>query len=366
MPKMIALNAGYHQGMDASRYIVECVTEYALIFCDADGVIRSWNPGARKIFGYDASEAIGQSWAVLFPDEDRRDRVPQAELRQTGAQGAVMDARWLVRKDGTKFWSEGTMNAVREADAVIGYVKIIRDASERLRLEQLLERTTEEREKFAYTVSHDLKEPLRNIRSYVELLQRRYKDKLDDDANEFVQFITDGVIRMDSLLQDITKYSQAGRHDKTRPEPTQAANVLQWALMNVDGMAKQSSASITWDPLPTVLADPNQLVSLFQHLLTNALKFRSSEAPRIHISAEPDGTQHWMFKVRDNGVGMEQEQTERMFGIFKRLVGRDVPGTGIGLPICRKIVEAHGGRIWIESAPGKGSTVKFTLPTYES
>jgi light-regulated signal transduction histidine kinase (bacteriophytochrome) len=171
---------------------------------------------------------------------------------------------------------------------------------------------------------------------------------------------------MDNLLQDITRYSQAGRHDKTRPEPTQAANVLQWAMMNVDGMAKLSSASITWDPLPMIVADQNQLASLFQHLLTNALKFRSAEAPHIHISAERESANRWLFKVRDNGIGMEQEQTERMFGIFKRLAGRDVPGTGIGLPICRKIVEAHGGRIWIESAPGRGSTDKFTLPAYEN
>jgi chemotaxis family two-component system sensor kinase Cph1 len=130
-------------------------------------------------------------------------------------------------------------------------------------------------------------------------------------------------------------------------------------------MMKQTSATMTWDPLPTVYADQNQLLTLFQHLLTNALKFRSHEPPHIHVSAEPAANKLWLFQIRDNGIGMEQDQTERMFGIFKRLVGRDVPGTGIGLAICRKIVEAHGGHIWIESAPGQGSTVKFTLPGYE-
>jgi PAS domain S-box-containing protein len=348
--------------MDASRYIVESATEYALIFCDAEGVIRSWNPGARQVFGYDAAEAVGQSWSILFREEDRLDRVPEAELRQATSEGCASDTRWLVRKDGKQFWAEGVTNVVKEDGSVIGYAKIVRDASERYRLEQLLERTNEEREKFAYTVSHDLKEPLRTVRSYVELLQRRYRDKLDADATEFMQFITDGVVRMDRLLQDILAYSQA----KTKPEPTQAANVLQWALMNVDGMTKQTSATITWNPLPAVFADQNQLAKLFEHLLTNALKFRGPEPPHIHISAHRESPDRWLFKVRDNGVGMEQEQTERMFGIFKRLVGRDVPGTGIGLPICRKIVEAHGGRIWIESAPGKGSTVHFTLPAHEA
>lgn len=354
-----------HVVMDSSRYIVESATDYAMIFVDAEGVIRSWNPGARRIFGYETEQAIGQHCSMLFIDDDRRDGIPEHQLRQAAAQDHASDTRWLRRSDSSKFWSEGTIHAVRENNALIGFSKILRDASERHQLEQLLERTNDEREKFAYTISHDLKEPLRTVRSYTELLQRRYKGKLDDDADEFMHFVIDAVSRMDRLLADILAYSQAGRHDKTKPEPTQAANVLQWALMNIDGVAKQTSASITWDPLPMVLADQNQLMSLFQHLLTNALKFRSAEPPRIHIRAERENGGRWLFHIQDNGTGMEQSQTERMFGIFKRLVGRDVPGTGVGLAICRKIVEAHGGRIWMESAPGQGSTVKFTLPAHE-
>jgi PAS domain S-box-containing protein len=352
--------------MDASRYIVESMTDYAMMFLDGQGIIRFWNPGAARIFGYSAEEAVGRHFSILFRDEDRRDGVPESELRKADAESCVSDTRWLVRKDSTAFWAEGSAHAVREQGSVIGFSKLVRDAGERLRLEQHLEKSNEEREKFAYTISHDLKEPVRTIRSYTELLQRRYRSSLDADADEFMQFILDAAGRMDRLLADILAYSQAGRHDKTRPEPTQAANVLQWALMNLDGMAKQSSATITWDPLPVVLADQNQLVSLFQHLLTNALKFRSSEPPRIHISAEPTGSSQWLFQVRDNGIGMDPDQTERMFGVFKRMVGREVPGTGIGLAICRKIVEAHGGRIWIDSAVGQGSTVKFTLSGYES
>ena len=351
--------------MDTFRHIVESATDYAMIFFDEQGLIRSWNPGARHIFGYGAEEALGNHFSMLFPEDDRRDNIPASELHKAKSEHCVNDTRWLVRKGGDTFWAEGSTHAVRDAGSIIGYSKIVRDASERRRLEQLLERSNEEKEKFAYTVSHDLKEPLRTVRSYTELLQRRYSGRLDKDADDFMQFILDGVSRMDRLLADILAYSRAGRHDKTHPEPTQAANVVQWALMNVDGVAKQTSATITWDPLPMVLADQNQLMTVFQHLLMNALKFRSADAPRIHISAEREGTSAWLFMVRDNGVGMEQDQTERMFGIFKRLVGRDVPGTGIGLAICRKIVEAHGGHIWIESEPGKGSTVKFTLPAYE-
>lgn len=351
--------------MDVARYIVESASDYAIIFCDPAGTIQFWNPGAIRAFGYIPEEAVGKHFSLLFRDEDRQSGIPDNELRKAESEHRVNDSRWMVRRDGESFWAEGATYAIHENGSLAGYSTIVRDASERLRLEQLLERTNEEKEKFAYTISHDLKEPLRTIRSYTELLQRRYKGRLDGDADEFMEFILEGVVRMDRLLADILSYSQAGRHDKTRPEPTQAANVLQWALMNIDGMAKQNSATITWDPLPVILADQNQLMTLFQHLLTNAIKFRSAAPPQIHVSAERQNASRWLFRIKDNGVGMEQDQTERMFGIFKRLVGREVPGTGVGLAICRKIVEAHGGRIWIDSTPGNGSTVNLTLPAYE-
>jgi light-regulated signal transduction histidine kinase (bacteriophytochrome) len=170
---------------------------------------------------------------------------------------------------------------------------------------------------------------------------------------------------MGQLLNDIVAYSRAGREDKTRMEPTQSVNVLQWAIMNVDGLAKQTGAVITWDPLPTVVADQAQLATVFQHLLTNGMKFRSGEPPNIHISAQQTQDRMWEFSIRDNGVGVDPEYLERVFGVFKRLASRDVPGTGIGLAICRKIIEAHGGQIWMESQAGQGATVKFTLPAHE-
>jgi PAS domain S-box-containing protein len=350
---------------DVYRSIVQSTTEYAMLYLSPEGRIQTWNPGAERVFGYTQDEAIGQHYSILFREEDRDSGVPLKELQRADADGAASNTRWLVRKDGQAFWAEGVTSAVRDAGgALVGYAKVARNAAERQRMEQALERTNDELQRFAFTISHDLQEPLRTVRSYAELLERRYKGKLDEDAHEFIHYMVDGTKRMGQLLKDILAYSQAGREDKTRPEPTQAANVLQWAHMNVDGLLKQSGGTLTWDPMPTIMVDQTQCASLFQHLFTNAIKFRSPEPPKIHVSAEPVDNM-WQFSVNDNGVGVDPEYHERIFGVFKRLANRDVPGTGIGLAICRKIVEAHGGKIWFESQRGQGSTVKFTLPSYD-
>ena len=350
---------------DFHRLIIQSTTEYAMVFLDSDGVIRSWNPGAERVFGYTASEATGQHYSMLFPEDDRSIGIPQTELERAAKDASASNARWLVRKSGQAFWAEGVTSAVRdETGTLAGFAKLARNASERQRLEQALERTNDELQRFAFTISHDLQEPLRTVRAYAELLERRYKGQLDADANEFIDFMVDGTKRMSQLLKDILAYSQAGREDKTRPEPTQAANVLQWAHMNVDGLLKQTGGTLTWDPMPTVMVDQTQFASVLQHLFTNAIKFRSVEPPKIHVSAER-ADDMWRFGVRDNGIGVDPEYHERIFGVFKRLANREIPGTGIGLAICRKIVEAHGGKIWFESEVGQGSTVKFTLPAYD-
>lgn len=345
------------------KWIVDGASEYALYFLDSGGIVRTWNAGAQRIHGFTAAEIIGKHVSVLYTEADRQARVPEAELDAAVANGSANDARWMVRKGGAAFWSEGVMTTVHNAGGeVAGFSRVSRDASERRRLEQALERSNEELQRFAFTVSHDLKEPIRTVKSYAELLSRKYKGRLDTDAEEFMKFMVDGADRMAQLVNDLLSYSQAGREDRTRPEPTQSANVLQWALMNVDKLAKETGTVITHGPLPTLHADQAQLAQVFQNLIGNAIKFRSPEEPRIHICADRTDDSFWQISVKDNGIGVAPEFHERIFGVFKRLHGRDVPGTGIGLAICRKIVEAHGGRIWIESAAGQGSTVKFTWP----
>ncbi len=224
-----------------------------------------------------------------------------------------------------------------------------------------LQRSNEELQQFAYVVSHDLQEPLRVVASYVQQLAERYQDKLEAEANELISYALDGAKRMQQLIVDLLAYS---RIETTGQEfaPTDCEGVLQRVLGDLRVAIEESGAEVTHDPLPQVMADNVQLGQGLQNLLGNAIKFRSQEPPRIHVSARQEG-QQWVFSVRDNGIGINPRYAERIFGIFERLHPRtEYPGTGIGLAICKKIVERHGGQIWVESEPGKGAAFFFTLP----
>ena len=224
-----------------------------------------------------------------------------------------------------------------------------------------LQRSNEELQQFAYVVSHDLQEPLRVVANYVQQLAERYQDKLEAEANELISYALDGAKRMQQLIVDLLAYS---RIETTGQEfaPTDCEGVLQRVLSDLRVAIEESGAAVTHDPLPQVMADNVQLGQVLQNLLSNAIKFRSQEPPRIHVSARQEG-QQWVFSVRDNGIGINPRYAERIFGIFERLHPRaEYPGTGIGLAICKKIVERHGGQIWVESEPGKGAAFFFTLP----
>jgi light-regulated signal transduction histidine kinase (bacteriophytochrome) len=213
---------------------------------------------------------------------------------------------------------------------------------------------------FAYVASHDLQEPLRAVNSYTQLLARKYQDRLDAKADKYIGYIVEGATRMQQLINDLLEFSRVGTRGKELV-PTDCEVVLNRVLANLSVAIAESHATITRDPLPTVLGDEIQLIQLLQNLIGNAIKFRGEEPPKVHISVKRQ-EKEWLFSVRDNGIGMEPEYFDRIFTIFQRLHSRsEYPGTGIGLAVCKKIVERHGGRIWVESEPGVGTAFYFTL-----
>jgi signal transduction histidine kinase len=244
----------------------------------------------------------------------------------------------------------------------------IEDITERKRSEKELKKLSEELARsnadlkdFAYVASHDLKKPLQSIEGFVKLLARRYRGKLDDKADEFLEYIIDGAQRMQELIKDLLEYSQVGAKGE-KLKFIDCSFVVGKAIGNLQAAIEESNAVVTYDELPTITANTSQMISLFQNLIDNAIKFRSEEAPRIHISAERKGKE-WIFSIRDNGIGMDPNDSGRIFEMFQRLHGStEYPGTGMGLAICKKIIERHGGRIWVESESGKGSTFYFTMP----
>jgi len=332
--------------------------------------ITFYNHGAQSIFGYTASEVLDQPLEMLIPEEAR----PQhsSHVRTFGRSGVAarrMGERGEIigrRKNGEIFPAEASISKLEIGGTRI-FTAVLRDISERRRTEEEiaanardLARSNAELEQFAYVASHDLQEPLRMVASYTQLLAKRYGDRLDGDALEFIDYAVDGVTRMQALINDLLAYSRVGTRGG-EPAPVPMADVLERVLRSLGPAVEEAGARITHDPLPVVQGDATQLSQLLQNLIGNAIKFRAGEAPRVHVGAT-FGEGEWVFSVQDNGIGIAPEFRERIFVIFQRLHSRgEYPGTGIGLSICRKIVERHGGRIWVEETPGGGSTFFFTL-----
>src|SRR5205823_1564996 len=273
-----------------------------------------------------------------------------------------------LRRDGSEFPVEISLSPMTSADSETLIISNIRDvtarklADERLRAAAAdLARSNAELEQFAYVASHDLQEPLRMVASYTQLLARRYKGKLDQDADEFIAFAVDGARRMQELINDLLTYSRVGTR-ALQLETVDSNQLVDQVVGDLAAAVHESSASVTRDDLPSVQGDPTQLRQLFQNLIANGIKFhRPDQTPQVHISAMRERGP-WTFSVNDNGIGIEPQYQQRIFALFQRLHTRaDYPGTGIGLSICKKIVERHGGQIRVDSAPGRGTTFRFTL-----
>ena len=342
----------------------------AMVVVNQKGDIVLLNVQAEKQFGYHRDELVGQRMKNIIPAGFAERLIADAlrstedALAQQIGTGIEITGR---RKDGTEFPIEIMLSPLESAEGVL-VTAAIRDITTRKVAEahllykvEELNRSNEELGQFAYIASHDLQEPLRMVASYTQLLARRYKGRLDSDADEFITFAVDGANRMQRLIQDLLAYSRVGTKGKELRE-TSSEEALQRAILNLRGAIADSGAMVTHDPLPPVLADETQLVQLFQNLIGNAIKYQNSGVPRIHISAIKNGGGKWTFSVRDNGLGIDPQYFERIFVMFQRLHKREeFAGTGIGLAICKKIVERHGGEISVQSQPGKGSTFSFAL-----
>ncbi len=323
------------------------------------------------MFGWPADEAVGEAVTLFVPERLRQEHQVSVarylEAPEAHGVGKTMELTGL-RQDGTEFPVEVSLSSWQGTQGKV-FIALLRDITDRKRAEGLLEakadelaRSNQELEQFAYVASHDLQEPLRMVSNYTQLLARRYRDKLDDDANEFIDYAVDGAKRMQALIHDLLQYARVGTRGKEF-KPAAGSAIVEDALANLASAVAEAEATIAVDPLPILICDASQLAQVFQNLIANAIKFRRPDTePRVRISAARSD-EAWTISVADNGIGIEPRFFDRIFQMFQRLHGRtEYPGTGIGLALCKKIVERHGGRIRVASEPGHGTTFSFTIP----
>ncbi|WP_246999702.1 sensor histidine kinase [Halosolutus gelatinilyticus] len=469
---------------------VSAVQDYAIFRLDPDGTIASWNDGAERIKGYAEEEIVGEHFSTFYTEEDRAEDVPERNLKKAAVEGTVKDDGWRVQEDGSRFWANVTITAIRDDNGELqGFTKVTRDMTERREYERQLEtqaerlerqrdeleeelddifervndafyaldeefrfeyvndrmeeyygkpageflgqtvwevlgvdeddplfekyetamasqepttferyselldlwaivrvypsesglsvyfrditdRKTYERklkesnerlEEFAYAASHDLQEPLRMVSSYLQLIEDQYADDLDEDGVDFIEFAVDGADRMRDMIDGLLEYSRVeAEGDPFQPVDLNA--ILRDVLADLRFRIEEHNAEMSVENLPTVHGDVSQLRQLFQNLLTNAIDYSGEDPPRVHVSAERDGAM-WQVSVSDEGIGIDPDDQERIFEVFQRLHTREEhDGTGIGLALCKRIVERHGGEITVESEPDAGATLSMTLP----
>jgi len=343
-----------------------------VIIVDAAGLIQIVNRQTEVLFGYPRAELLGHPVEQLLPERFREQHLKHRAGYQSDPRTRPMGTNLELfgrRRDGLEFPVEISLSPMTTDDHETLIIANVRDVTARKIADQRmhavaadLARSNAELEQFAYVASHDLQEPLRMVASFTQLLARRYQGKLGDDADEFIGFVVEGAQRMQELINDLLTYSRVGTRE-LELQKVDTSRMVDQVVTDLAAAIAEAQASVTRDALPTVLGDPIQLGQLFQNLIANGIKFRrAGESPRVHVSATR-GDRAWIISIADNGIGIEPQYQERIFALFQRLHTRSAyPGTGIGLAICKKIVERHRGQIRVESEPGRGTTFVLTLP----
>jgi two-component system, chemotaxis family, sensor kinase Cph1 len=361
---------------DYNRNLLETALD-PLVTIGPDGKITDVNRATEEVTGYSREDLVGTDFADYFTNPKKAEEGYQEVFKQGEVRDYPLKIKHRYGSITPVLYNASVYKD--ESGDVVGVFAAARDITERQKaedafrvywesLEEQVEQRTEELAKsnadlkqFAYVASHDLREPLRMISSFLQLLERRYKDELDEDAKEFIGFAVDGAKRLDKMITDLLEYSRIANKEMQFTD-VNIQHVVEQVTNNFNVLIQENSATITYDQLPIIRSDENQMIILFQNLISNAIKYRREDTPQIHIYAEKDGNQY-VFNVKDNGIGIDPKHLERIFTIFKRLHSHDeYEGSGIGLSIAQRIVHQHGGEIWAESEPGKGSTFYFTIP----
>ncbi len=343
----------------------------AIYAMNMDGMILSWNPGAEKLYGVREREAIGSNISILIPSEKINE---MRFLLDKISKGEIIDSfeTKRIRKDKSVIDVSLTISPIREeSDIITGASAISRDITFKKKVEEELRKyaeelalSNEELYVFSYAASHDLQEPLRSIQNFIETLNKKYKRRLGPEMEEQIHAADDGVTRMHRLITDFLMYSRVGT-ERAAQEEIDLNSTLKDAMANLEVAIKESKAQIKQYTLPKIWGNQIQMTQVFQNLIANAIKYQGESTPIIEISAEKKSGM-WQFAVRDNGIGIEQWFSERIFIVFQKLHDpKKYPGSGIGLALCKRVIEKHGGKIWFESEVGKGTTFFFTLPIAE-
>ncbi|HVX52461.1 MAG TPA: ATP-binding protein [Chitinophagaceae bacterium] len=362
---------GHNRAAEDCSYLENAINEiedYAIILMDVYGDIVNWNRGAEKIKGYTADEIIGENFRRFYTVEDRQLKKPEELLKKAAETGRAQDEGWRMKKDGSLFWASVTISAIHDENkSLAGFSKVTRDLTERKANDAAKELYTEqlkaknkELEQFVYIASHDLQEPLRSVTSLTEILEAEYGSLFDEKGVVMLGYITAATNRMKELIKGLLDYSRLGQNRQLAA--IDCSKLLEEVQRDLEFSLTEHKAVITSTHLPALQGYKTELRLLFQNLLGNAIKFvKPGAAPAVHISCE-ERVDDFLFAVKDNGIGIAPEYREKIFVIFQRLNNRNAyAGNGIGLAHCNKIVQLHGGKIWVESEPGQGSTFYFTI-----